>query len=80
MDGIGTLLQPGFASELSITFVASLGGKKRKTGQNIKNCRLLRTATETDPETSRGDCRFPGRTLIIENLKVPYFEDERYMF
>ena len=80
MDGIGTLLQPGFASELSITFVASLGGKKRKTGQNIKNCRLLRTATETDPETSRGDCRFPGRTLIIENLKVPYFEDKRYIF
>ena len=80
MDGTGTLLQPGFASELSITFVASLGGKKRKTGQNIKNCRLLRTATETDPETSRGDCRFPGRTLIIENLKVPYFEDKRYIF
>ena len=30
MDGIGTLLQPRFASELSITFVASLGGKKTK--------------------------------------------------
>ena len=80
MDRTSTLLQPGFASELSIAFVASLGGKKRKTGQNIKNCRLLRTATETDPETSRGDCRFPGRTLIIENLKVPYFEDKRYIF
>ena len=80
MDGIGTLLQPGFASELSIAFVASLGGKKRKTGQNIKNCRVLRSTTKTDTETGRGDCRFPGRTLKIENLKVPYFGDERYMF
>ena len=80
MDRTGTLLQPGFASELSIAFVASLGSKKRKIDQGFKGSRVLRTATETDPETSRGDCRFPGRTLIIENLKVPYFGDERYMF
>ena len=80
MDGTGTLLQPGFASELSIAFVASLGSKKRKIDQGFKGSRVLRTATETDPETSRGDCRFLGGTLKIGNLKVPYFEDKRYIF
>ena len=75
MDGTGTLLQSGSASELSITFVASLGGKKRKIDQGFKGSRVLWTATKTDSETGRGDCRFFRGTLKIEKSLISKMKD-----